>query len=136
LVAFGEQSVSYFAANIASSSTVSSATSTPKSHLIQTFLRLLLSYTGFPGYSGVDEEESEMTLAFWYLFQEALWTADFHPGFFEEGDQPTVGLEGGQANTIKALYQELVQILRGKVVWPAKETWSKGLWGCCSIDSG
>jgi len=128
--------VSYFAANITSSATISGTSDTTKSHLVQIFLRILLSYTGLPGYSGVDEEESEMTLAFWYLFQEALWTADFHPGFFEEGGQPAVALEGEQANIINALYQELVHILRRKVAWPANNTWSKGLWVSSIPDLG
>jgi hypothetical protein len=33
----------------------------------------MLIYTGFPGYYGVDEEDSEATLGFWYLLQESLW---------------------------------------------------------------
>lgn len=33
----------------------------------------MLLYTGFPGYYGVDEEDSEATLGFWYLLQESLW---------------------------------------------------------------
>ena len=33
-----------------------------------------MAYTGMPGYYGVDEEQSEMTLGFWYLFQESLWS--------------------------------------------------------------
>lgn len=40
---------------------------------VQEFLRLLLIYTGFPGWYGIDEEESEVTLNFWYLLQESLW---------------------------------------------------------------
>ena len=40
---------------------------------VQEFLRLMLLYTGFPGYYGVDEEDSELTLSFWYLLQESLW---------------------------------------------------------------
>ena len=33
----------------------------------------MLIYTGFPGYYGVDEDDSEATLGFWYLLQESLW---------------------------------------------------------------
>ncbi|KAG8810019.1 hypothetical protein FRC18_004285, partial [Serendipita sp. 400] len=40
---------------------------------IQEFLRLMLLYTGFPGFFGTDEEDSESTLGFWYLLQESLW---------------------------------------------------------------
>lgn len=40
---------------------------------VQEFLRCMLLYTGFPGYYGVDEEDSETTLGFWYLLQESLW---------------------------------------------------------------
>jgi len=56
---------------------------TTKGHLVEDFLRLVLTYTRLPGYYGVDEEESEMTLGFWYLFQEALRSTDFH---IEDGD--------------------------------------------------
>jgi hypothetical protein len=33
----------------------------------------MLFYTGFPGYYGVDEDDSEATLRFWHLLQESLW---------------------------------------------------------------
>lgn len=78
-----------------------------------------------PGYAGLDEDESEMTLAFWYLFQESLWTADYHPDFDEGGNGPS-GLEGEQATVTQALYRELVQILRRKVVWPSDKSWPRG----------
>jgi hypothetical protein len=86
LVALGDHSATYLASNIASSITVStgpSTTPTTRGHLVQNFLRLLLAYTGLPGFYGIDEEESEMTLGFWYLFQEALWAVDFYA---ENGD--------------------------------------------------
>lgn len=109
LVAIGDHSTSYIAANIASQAPVApsptSAPATPvvttpmfgspngavktKGHLVQSFLRLVLAYTGLAGFYGVDEEESEMTLGFWYLLQEALWSTDF---YFEEG-----GDENGEA---------------------------------------
>jgi len=66
-----------------------------------------------------------MTLAFWYLFQESLWTADYHPDFDEDGTGPP-GLEGEQATVTQALYRELVQILRRKVVWPSDSSWPRG----------
>jgi hypothetical protein len=124
LVALGEQSTSYFATNIASRTTVSPSGLT-KSYLVQAYLRTLLSYTGLPGYAGLDEDESEMTLAFWYLFQESLWTADYHPDFDEDGTGSS-GLEGEQATVTQALYRELVQILRRKVVWPSDRSWPRG----------
>ncbi|KIM23910.1 hypothetical protein M408DRAFT_248853 [Serendipita vermifera MAFF 305830] len=40
---------------------------------VQEFLRCMLIYTGFPGYYGIEEEDSEATLGFWYLLQESLW---------------------------------------------------------------
>jgi len=49
----------------------------------------------------MDEEESEMTLPFWYLFQEALWSTDFiFPGTGMEmgmgdGDEEVVAKQGG-----------------------------------------
>lgn len=124
LVALGEQSTSYFATNITSRATVSPS-GPMKSYLVQAYLRTLLSYTGLPGYAGLDEDESEMTLAFWYLFQESLWTADYHPDFDEDGTG-TPGLEGEQATVTQALYRELVQILRRKVVWPSESSWPRG----------
>ena len=66
-----------------------------------------------------------MTLAFWYLFQESLWTADYHPNFDEDGTGPS-GLEGEQATVTQALYRELVQVLRRKVVWPSDNPWPRG----------
>ncbi|CCM04086.1 uncharacterized protein FIBRA_06245 [Fibroporia radiculosa] len=136
LVALGEHSTLYLAANIASLKVVSPSPPPPlpttlpspilptKSHLVQTFLRLILAYTALPGYYAVDEEESELTLGFWYLFQEALWSAEYEQDF-EYTDGEAVGAPGGtlkeeQAHfrVAKAVYSELVQILRRKVVWP------------------
>jgi hypothetical protein len=124
LVALGEQSTPYLATNITSRAAVSPSGPT-KSYLVQAYLRTLLSYTGLPGSAGLDEDESEMTLAFWYLFQESLWTADYHPDFDEDGTGPS-GLEGEQAAVTQALYRELVQILRRKVVWPSDSSWPRG----------
>jgi hypothetical protein len=159
LVALGDHSTSYIAANIASSAPVSVAPSqasvlpihihtAPHSHsqknkgeLTQTFLRLVLAYTGLPGYFGVDEEESELTLPFWYLFQEALWCTDFYVGDGEEGvagDTDKEGVDGhaAQVGMAKAVYSELVRVLRRKVAYPPPSGngngngnggWSKGL---------
>lgn len=87
----------------------------------------------------MDEEESEMTLGFWYLFQEALWSVEY--SFEEEGDdeyengRPLLDEEEErekQQNLVaKAVYSQLVQVLRRKVVWPQAaflNSWTKGLW--------
>lgn len=139
LVAMGDHSTSYLAGNISSPTQVSINPTTPpttKGHLTQNFLRLLLAYTGLPGYYGIDEEESEMTLGFWYLFQEALWCTNY---YFEDGDQerspvpPDTG-GGGEAQEVlmaKAVYSELVKVLRRKVVFPPTGSgWLRGRTAC------
>lgn len=135
LVALGDHSTPYFATYIASSMPVSTGPITPptsKGHLVQSFMRQLLIYTGLPGYYGVDEEESEMTLGFWYLFQEALWTTDF---YIEEGGDdrspapPDVGPSGESKQVLmaKAVYIELVKVLRRKVSFPPQGSgWGRG----------
>ncbi|KDR78193.1 hypothetical protein GALMADRAFT_65460 [Galerina marginata CBS 339.88] len=134
VVALGDHSTSYIATNIASSMPVPTGPTTPpttKGHLTQNFLRLLLAYTGLPGYYGVDEEESEMTLGFWYLFQEALWSTDF---YIEEGGDdrspvPPDTSEAGEAKQVvvaKAVFSELVKVLRRKVAFPPPGSgWSR-----------
>jgi len=103
-----------------------------RGHLVQNFLRLLLAYTGLPGFYGIDEEESEMTLGFWYLFQEALWTVDFYA---ENGDAdhtpPPQGPDssGDQKQLLiaKAVYMELINVLRRKAAFPPPGSgWSRG----------
>jgi hypothetical protein len=85
--------------------------------LVQAFLRLALSFTALPGSYGVDEEESERVLGFWYLFQEALWSVEF-------GDQTR---EKEMWELAKAVYAELVAVLRNKVRWPTPPSgWAKG----------
>ena len=69
--------------------------------------------TGLPGYYGVDEEESEMTLGFWYLFQKALWDKDHRDTTEAAVDDQTI-------------FSELVQVLRRKVAFPpAGSGWSR-----------
>lgn len=115
-----------------------------KSHLVHTFLRLILAFTGHPGYFGVDEEESEMTLGFWYLFQEALWGTEYHDGKDVAGDgitsvddhEDSIGVnndaimdtrEKEQVRVAKEVYIELVQVLRKKVTFPPPSSgWGKG----------
>jgi hypothetical protein len=103
---------------------------TARGRLVQSYLRILLAYTSLPGFYGVDEEESELTLGFWYLFQEALWSLDN-----DESDddaaatgQPT-RQEQDQWSVAKAVYVEVVRVLRRKIVWPNAVTlssWTKG----------
>ena len=77
-----------------------------------------------------------MTLGFWYLFQEALWCTNY---YFEDGDQerspvpPDTG-GGGEAQEVlmaKAVYSELVKVLRRKVVFPPTGSgWLRGRTAC------
>jgi hypothetical protein len=126
LVALGDHSTSYLAVNITSQTIVTAAPfaqsgmSITRGHLVQTFLRLLLAYTGFPGYYGLDEEESEMTLGFWYLFQETLWSTDF----LEEDTANGNGQQ--QVATARAVYSEVVKVLRRKATFPPPgDNWTK-----------
>lgn len=79
-----------------------------------------------------------MTLGFWYLFQEALWSVDY--SFEDEDGEDELGTgrppleeesekEKQQNLVAKAVYGELVQVLRRKVVWPQPSIlsgWAKG----------
>ena len=73
-----------------------------------------------------------MTLGFWYLFQEALWCTNY---YFEDGNEERSSVppdrgDGGDAQEVliaKAVYSELVKVLRGKVVFPpAGSGWLRG----------
>ena len=106
-----------------------------RAHVIQHFLRLILAFTGLPGLYGIDEEDSEMTLGFWYLFQEALWNAEYNSDGWEEeasdvqNAQTRIQNEKEQWIVVEAVYAELVQVLRAKVVWPRSEilvSWTHG----------
>ena len=91
----------------------------------------------------MDEEESEMTLGFWYLFQEALWSTDF---YIEDGDSdrspPPPDLdESGESKQVlmaKAVYMEVVKVLMMKVAFPPPGSgWSRGMYvilGTFSLD--
>ncbi|KAK7463063.1 hypothetical protein VKT23_007649 [Stygiomarasmius scandens] len=139
LSALGDHSTSYLAGNMASSAPVTLLPSAmigipqnmldnkTKGQLTQTFLRLLLSFTGFPGYYGVDEELSEMTLGFWYMLQEALWGNDFYIPENEDERPDTSNAEmGDQTAVAKALYVEVVKVLRNKIKLPEPgHGWSK-----------
>jgi hypothetical protein len=109
LAGLGDHSTSYLALNL-------------DAPLVQSFLHLMLSFTALPGSYGVDEEESERTLGFWYLLQEALWTAEFPP-------ETEITREKEMWVLAKAVYAELVAALRNKVRWPPPTTgWAKGAW--------
>ncbi|KAI5120002.1 hypothetical protein M0805_008463 [Coniferiporia weirii] len=129
LVALGEHSVNYVTIHLSSPH-------------VQTFVRLLFAYTALPGYFGTDEEESEMTLSFWYLLQEALWSADYGNDTasgsladWAESVQGTSGSRQGSSEPEQSdpsaatpIYAELVQVLKRKVTWPPKAeltTWTK-----------
>jgi hypothetical protein len=136
LAALGDHSTQYFATNLASTATPSpvlpQSISTPlpsKSHLVQTFLRLLMAYTNIAGYYGIDEEESELTLGFWYLFQESLWSSGPDPDD-EEEEPPSTKMNSEQWNISKAVYSELIQVLRRKTSWPPRNVlqgWPRGM---------
>ncbi|KAI0056845.1 hypothetical protein BV25DRAFT_1995352 [Artomyces pyxidatus] len=134
LVGIGDHSTTYLAENIASPTPVnpafnpvpmsSSAPLPARGQLVQTFLRLLLAFTGWPGYYGVDEDESEMTLAFWYLFQEALWSVEIPAEQDSEHRDETKEKE--LWTVAKAVYSELAAALRTKVRWPPPPVgWAK-----------
>jgi preprotein translocase subunit SecE len=148
LVALGDHSTQYIANNLASLVTVEPPQYLVNTRilglqqrgpLVQTFLRLLLAYTSLPGYYGVDEEESDLTLGFWYLFQEALWNIDLDEddgaGLTRTASAASSGLddqEQQQLTIAKAVYAEAVRVLRRKVIWPNRETlraWTKGALG-------
>ena len=141
LAALGDHSAMYFAKNIAAPAHVAApahplpfalpAPLPTVAHLVQHFLRLLLAYTALPGYYGAEEEESEMTLSFWYLFQEALWNTDFGFDVAEDGDAGNEAeeRERDMMPVARAVYTELVAVLRRKVVWPPRpvlDTWARG----------
>jgi len=134
LVGLGDHSTKYFADNIASMVTLPTTPPTTRGHVIQRFLRLMLAFTGLPGYYGVDEEESELTLGFWYLYQEALWNTEY---FTEDPETERSSIPPEEAGTTngdfqqmrlaKAVYMELIKVLRNKVVFPPPGSgWSKG----------
>ncbi|KAJ7600482.1 armadillo-type protein [Mycena floridula] len=115
----GEHSISYLARNVTSLEPVQGC-SKRRGELCQTYLRLMLIYTGFPGYFGIDEEVSERAHGFWYHFQEALWSED-------DSDDGTMPLDLETRNTVtKGLYVEVVVALRRKVMYPPPaHGWSK-----------
>lgn len=94
----------------------------------------------------MDEEESEMTLSFWYLLQESLWSVDWAT---EEDDGPDAAeaalLDWAESkrpereaqemptnsNIMAAMpiYMELITVMKRKVTWPPQNelaTWPRG----------
>ena len=71
-----------------------------------------------------------MTLGFWYLLQESLWSVEYEDGEDERGSAPPVDVEeGNRMALVNAVYVELVKILRSKVAWPPQSIlngWPKG----------
>ncbi|KAF8331847.1 armadillo-type protein, partial [Cantharellus anzutake] len=108
LVALGDHSVAYMALHLSS-------------RPIQTFLRVFLGYTGFPGWYGVDEEESEMTTSFWTYFGEALLDSEF---MSDPSASETVMAKG--------VFAKLVDILVRKCTWPSSSDLSD--WSTDQID--
>jgi hypothetical protein len=129
LVALGDHSTMYFASNITSLKPIP-GTPYRRAYFVQKFLHLLLKYTGLPGYYGVDEEASEMTLGFWYLFQESLWSVEYEDQAEDQDSIPSLldVKEKEQWAVVNAVYVQLVEILRRKVMWPDQRTlshWAK-----------
>jgi hypothetical protein len=107
LAGLGDHSTTYLAENL-------------EAPLVQAFLHLMLSLTALPGSYGIDEEDSERTLGFWYLLQESLWAVEFPP-------ESEATREKEMWAFAKAVYAELVAALRTKVRWPPPPTgWAKG----------
>ena len=72
-----------------------------------------------------------MTLSFWYLFQEALWNSDWGFDVAEDGDsgEQAEERERDMMPVAKAVYTELISVLRRKVVWPPRAVlngWARG----------
>lgn len=150
IAALGDHSAMYLAANLASRAVISlppaftgggalaaaAASGKTRAELVQGFLKSMMMFSGLPGYYGVDEDESEFTLGFWYLFQEALWATDFYmeaDGAFgdappaPDGSDSRAGTEHEAIGVSKIVYEELVKVLRRKVTFPgAGANWSKG----------
>jgi hypothetical protein len=95
----------------------------------------MLDFTGLPGWFGVDEDESEACMPFWYLLQEALWSIDFsNPAESGDGWDRAEGRHWAFAAQI---YKEVQEVLRRKVTWPRKDVlkgWSKGIYNDFSLD--
>ncbi|EMD34979.1 hypothetical protein CERSUDRAFT_116506 [Gelatoporia subvermispora B] len=122
IAALGDHSTMYLATNVSSTNSADPQPPQPQplpsqGQLVQTFLRQILAYTSLPGFYGVDEEESELTLGFWYLYQEALWNSEYDQDLDDNTGENRVVQD---MTLTKGLYFELVRALRRKAVWPPK----------------
>ncbi|KAF8305820.1 hypothetical protein DL93DRAFT_2065964, partial [Clavulina sp. PMI_390] len=82
------------------------------------FLEIMLGFTGFPGWFGVDEFESEMTTTFWVFFSEHVLDSDW----FGDDTNPS-------RNRARDILVSLIKVLHQKTRWPAPEElkgWTKG----------
>ena len=104
--------------------TAPSSSSLPtRAQVVQNFMQLMLSFASLPGFYGVDEEESEMTLGFWYAFQDTLWDVEVPA----EDQAYQSGGSDGMMTVSKTVYAQLVTALRNKVRWPhGRSGWAKG----------
>lgn len=71
-----------------------------------------------------------MTLGFWYLFQESLWSVEYEDQAEDQDGIPSLldVKEKEQWAVVNAVYVQLVEILRRKVTWPDQRTlnyWAK-----------
>lgn len=124
LAALGEHSTGYIVANIASTRPVSVAQDKTKGALSQLFVQAMLAFVGLPGHFGIDEETSDQALAFWFELQESIWDGDDG-----DEDQQEGGGEAEKMVVMKAVYVELVKVLKRKVTipLPGKQNWTKGM---------
>lgn len=133
LVGLGDHSSEYLAQNIACTrpinpafnpvSAPSSSSLPTRAQVVQNFMQLMLSFASLPGFYGVDEEESEMTLGFWYAFQDTLWDVEVPA----EDQAYQSGGSDGMMTVSKTVYAQLVTALRNKVRWPhGRSGWAKG----------
>jgi hypothetical protein len=123
LVAVGDHSLDYMITHIHSPSVLA-------------YLEILLGFTGFPGWYGVDEFESDvrvveiltltvvhlvcsqMTISFWVYFGEAVLDSNWN------GDE-----DNSMMQTARSILLQLVRVLQKKCTWPPQEelqTWTKG----------
>jgi len=98
---------------------------------VQAFVRLMLQFTGLPGWFGIDEEESDSCMQFWYLLQESLWAVDYSEadGNGEGWERSENGAEGKHWTVATEIYKEVVEVLRRKITWPSQvdlALWTRG----------
>ncbi|PVF99237.1 ARM repeat-containing protein [Serendipita vermifera] len=119
LCALGDHSNIYIASKLSSPSKIPStpggAAQFELDPQVKEFLRLMLLYTGFPGWYGIDEQDSEMTLSFWYLLQESLWEVG------EGGEDDDEWAEVIEAETGKAIQNAIDEVNRTSGIYVEDE---------------